>query len=121
MKVIIDLIEDIRESIANTEDFVLTAGLLKQDTSDVDKLVYAGEAAICSFVLDEEKKELCFTVGSSDVAVTVGELIPSLLILDMNKMMYPLKIDVNAVYRGLEIVGFGKSEEDKKYILFIVV
>jgi hypothetical protein len=37
----------------------------------------------------------------------------------MHAMMYLLKMDVNVEYKGLEIVGFGKSEEDKRYILFI--
>ena len=67
------------------------------------------------------KRELLFRVGDSDVEVTVGELIPSLLILDMQTMMYTLKMDVNVQHSGLEIVGFGKSDEEKSYLLFIKV
>ncbi len=121
MKVIIDLIEDIRESIDNAEAYVLRAGLLKEDLDDDSKLRYAGEASIGSYQLNEEKKELLFKVGDSDVEVTVGELIPSLLILDMQVMMYSLKMDVNVQYSGLEIVGFGKNDEEKSYLLFIKV
>jgi len=121
MKVIIDLIEDISESIANAEEYVLRAGLLKEDVEDASKLHYVGEASISSYHLSEEKRELLFRVGDSDVEVTVGELIPSLLILDMQTMMYTLKMDVNVQYSGLEIVGFGKSDEEKSYLLFIKV
>jgi len=121
MKVIIDLIEDIRETITNAEDFVLRAGLLKEEVNDASTLVYVGEAPIDSFTLNEEKKQLLFNVGGGDTTVSIGELIPALLILDMQRMMYTLKMDVNTRYKELEIVGFGKSEEDKKYILFIVV
>ena len=46
MKVIIDLIEDIREEIGNQEDFILTAMLLKENPEDAEKLIYAGEAPI---------------------------------------------------------------------------
>ena len=118
MKVIIDLIEDIRESIGNAEAYVLRAGLLKEDPSDASRLIYAGEAAIGSFVLDAVHKELLFHIGT-DKALTIGALIPELLILDMHAMMYTLKIDVNAQYRGMEVVGFAKSDEERSYTLFI--
>jgi len=121
MKVIIDLIEDIRESIANAEAYVLRAGLLKEDLDDASKLYYAGEASIGSYQPNKGKKELLFRVDDNGEEVTVGELIPSLLILDMQAMMYPLKMDVNTQYRGLEIVGFGKNDEEKSYLLFIKV
>ena len=119
MKVIIDLIEDIRESIGNADDFVLHAGLLKEDRSDSSKLIYSGEAAIGTFSLDTDRKELLFTIGDNDTNIAIGELIPQLLILGMDAMMYELKIEVNAQYRDIEVIGFGKSNEEKSYILFI--
>jgi hypothetical protein len=39
----------------------------------------------------------------------------------MPAMMYALKMDVNVQYRNMEVVGFGKSIEEKKYILFIKI
>jgi len=121
MKVIIDLIEDIRESIANAEDFVLTAGLLKEDTSDPSKLIYAGEAPLNTYHIDEVKKQLVFKIDGSDAQITIGTLIPPLLISDMDVMMYEIKMDVNEQYSDMEIVGFGKNEEMKKYLLFIKI
>jgi len=41
MKVVIDLIEDIRESIANDERYEVAVGLFKRDPDGSQKLVYA--------------------------------------------------------------------------------
>jgi hypothetical protein len=119
MKVIIDLIEDIREEIGNQEDFILTAMLLKENPEDAEKLIYAGEAPINVFDLDESSKQLIFKIDGSHSRVEIGELVKPLLILPMDAMMYELKMDVNAQYNDIEVVGFGKSIEEKKYILFI--
>ena len=121
MKFIIDLIEDVREQIGNHEDYVVTAGLLKEDAKDTTKLIYAGEASLNLATLDEESKQLKFKIDGSDKQETIGALIPPLLILDMDAMMYELRMDVNTQYSNMEIVGFGKNDEDKKYILFIKI
>jgi len=121
MKFIIDLIEDVREQIGNHEEYVVTAGLLKVDENDSDKLIYAGEAPLNIASLNHETKQLDFKIDGSDLRVTIGELIPPLLIQDMDTMMYELKMDVNAQYKDMEIVGFGKNDEQKRYILFIKI
>ena len=121
MKYIIDLIEDVREQIGNHEAYLVTAGLLKEDGEDSTKLVYAGEASINLAILNDEKKQLEFKIDGSDKRVTIGALIPPLLILDMDSMMYVLKMDVNEEYKDMEIVGFGKNDEEKRYILFIKI
>jgi len=121
MKYIIDLIEDVREHIGNHEEYVVTAGLLKADENDSSKLIYAGEAPLNLAILNDEKKQLEFKIDSSDKRVTIGALIPPLLILDMDTMMYELKMDVNEQYKNMEIVGFGKNDEQKRYILFIKI
>ena len=121
MKFIIDLIEDVREQIGNHEEYILIAGLLKADENDTTKLVYAGEAPLNRSVLNNETKQLNFKIDGSDMKVTIGALIPPLLILDMDAMMYELKMDVNTQYSDMEIVGFGKNDEEKKYILFIKI
>ena len=121
MKYIIDLIEDVREQIGNQEDFELTAMLLKENAEDSEKLTYAGESSLNLFHLDETAKQLIFKIDGSQSRITVGELIPPLLILDMGAMMYTLRMDVNIEYNDIEVVGFGKSVEEKKYILFIKI
>lgn len=121
MKVIIDLIEDIREEIGNQEDFVLTAMLLREDPENAEKLIYAGESAISQYLLDEKHKQLLFKIDGSRSVSTVGELVKKLLILPIADMMYELRMDVNAKYSDIEVVGFGKSMIEKKYILFIKI
>jgi len=121
MKFIIDIIEDIREQINNQEAYTITAGLLKEDPNDINKLIYAGEAKLNSWHMDEIKKQLIFEIDGSPTEITVGELIPSLLISDMDSMMFELKIDVNAQYQNMEVVGFGKNDEERRYILFIKI
>jgi len=121
MKYIIDLIEDVREQIANHEGYTVTAGLLKSAVNDSSKLIYSGEAPLNVYHVDNIAKELCFEIDGSDTQLTIGELIPSLLILDMDAMMYALKMDVNVQYHDMEIVGFGKNDEEKHYILFIKI
>ncbi len=121
MKYIIDLIEDVREQIGNHEEYIVTAGLLKADENDSTKLIYAGEAPLNLAILNDETKQLNFKIDGSELRVTIGALIPPLLIQDMDAMMYELKMDVNAQYNDMEIVGFGKNDEVKKYILFIKI
>ncbi len=121
MKVIIDLIEDIRESVANAESFELRAGLLKTDPNDSSRLVYAGEAPLNTYSVDTESRTLRFEIDGSDKRITIGELIPSLLILAMGTMIYEIRLDINMQYRDMEIVGFGKNEEQEAYLLFVSV
>ena len=121
MKVIIDIIEDVREQIGNHEEYEVMAGLLKTDAQDSKKLIYAGEAPLNTVSLEREKRQLVFKIDGSDKKLTIGELIPSILILDMDAMMFELKMDVNTHHKDMEIVGFGKNDELKRYILFIKI
>jgi len=121
MKVIIDLIEDIRESINNIQEYIFTIGLLKEDSNDRSKLIYSGEAIVNSTELNKTTREFIFTINGSDSKVTLESIVPSLLILDMDNMMDELKVNVNTQYSSMEVVGFGKNEEQKRYILFIKI
>ncbi len=121
MQYIIDLIEDVREQIGNNESYRVTAGLLKTDVSDSKRLIYSGEAGLNAYHIDKIAKVLRFEIDGSESQLTIGELIPSLLILDMDAMMYALKMDVNTQYSDMEIVGFGKNDDEKRYILFIKI
>jgi hypothetical protein len=121
MKFIIDLIEDVREQIQNQEHYIVKAGLLKEDARDSTKLRYAGEALLGMEKVNDDTKELLFKVGDNSTEMRIGALIPPLLILGMEAMMYELKMDVNSQYRNMEIVGFGKNEETSSYLLFIKI
>ena len=120
MKVIIDLIEDIRESINNNEKYSMTAMLLKEDSNDEKNLIYAGEASIASFYIDKISKELILEVDAKQESLIIGDLVKHLLILDMDQMMYEVKLAVSDVHSPQELVGFGFNATDAKYALFIM-
>jgi len=120
MKVIIDLIEDIRESINNNETYTVTAMLLKEEENNQKNLIYAGEASIASFYVDKLSKELILEVEKAKEPLTVGELVKHLLIMDMEQMMYEVKLAVSEVHPPQELVGFGFNATDAKYALFIM-
>ena len=119
IKVIIDLIEDIRESIGNQEDFILTAMLLKEDNSNPDRLISAGEAPINTFFVDEMQRKLIFKIDRSVAVLPIGMLVKHLLVLPMADMMYELRVDIATYHDAASVVGFGKSFQEKKYFLFI--
>lgn len=119
MKFIIDLIEDIRVEIGNEPDFTVHAMLLKEDANDPEKLIYAGEAGLNSFALDEAGRKLMIRIDGSSQVLTIGELIKHILIYDMDRMMYEVRLNVNHQYDDVEVIGFGKSNEEKRYFLFI--
>ena len=120
MKVVIDLIEDIRESIQNSEAYSVTAMLLKEDSNDKKNLIYSGESSVGSFFVDKISKELIFNVERDKEALSVGELVKHLLIMDMEQMMYEVKLSVSDDYAPQDLVGFGFNATDKKYALFIM-
>jgi len=121
MKFIIDLIEDIRTEIDNDGEYAITAMLLKEDSNDNQKLLYAGETPIASFDIEHNSKKLLFGIENKESLLLVDELVKHLLILGMETMMYPLYIFVNEQYPSVEVIGFGKSIEERKYILFIKI
>ncbi|MDM5272364.1 hypothetical protein PGH07_09230 [Sulfurovum sp. zt1-1] len=119
MKFIIDLIEDIRVEIGNNPDFTINAMLLKEDVNDPQKLIYGGEAGLNSFTLDEAGRKLMIKFNGSTEILTIGELIKHILIYDMDKMMYEARLNINHQHNDIEVLGFGKSIEEKKYFIFI--
>ena len=120
MKVIIDLIEDIRESIHNNENYRVTAMLLKEDINDKKNLIYAGEAFVASFYVDKISKELILNLDRDEEPLKVGELVKHLLIMDMDTMMYEVKLAVSDSHEPQSLVGFGFNATDSKYALFIM-
>jgi len=120
MKVIIDLIEDIRESINNNENYTVSAMLLQEDTTDKKNLVYAGEASVSSFYVDKISKELILEVNKKEPSLKIGDLVKHLLIMDMDEMMFEVKLVVSEQHAPQSLVGFGFNATDAKYALFIM-
>ncbi|MBD3825122.1 MAG: hypothetical protein IE916_11550 [Epsilonproteobacteria bacterium] len=117
MKYIIDLIEDIRESIDNAADYSLLAILLKEAQNG--ELEYAGEKTITSFRLDRTTKRLL--MGFEAQNATTRHLLELLETLEMDAMMYEIYIEISSKHPQMEVVGFGEDRVQKHYTLFLQV
>ena len=118
MKVIIDLIEDVRTVINNDDSFSLVAmGLEEKDNGE---FIPRWEGKVCSMRLDEEKKRL-FLFLAKEEALQIGDLLQDLNALSNEKMMYEVCVSYSKENRRLDssLLGFGESFSDKKYLVFI--
>lgn len=118
MKVIIDLIEDIRESIANDKSFSLGAmGLSENENGEFMPL---WQSSICSYRLDEDAKKMFLFLGK-EKALEVGSLLEILNALSNESMMYELYVSYTKENQRVDtpLMGFGESVSDKRYHLFI--
>lgn len=118
MKVIIDLIEDIRTAINNDNSFSLAVmGLREQDGGE---FAPSWESIICSMKIDEEEKKLFLFLGK-EKALNIGDFLQSLNALLNKQMMYEVCVSYTKenVRVDSSLIGFGESFKDKKYLLFI--
>jgi len=118
MKVIIDLIEDIRESIDNERSFTLSAmGLGENEDGEFTPL---WQSDISSLRLDKRSKKMFLFLGKEE-ALSIGALIETLNALSNEAMMYELCVSYmkGDQREDASLIGFGESLQDKKYLLFI--
>lgn len=118
MKVIIDLIEDIRESIGNEKSFTLSAMGLGEDENG--NLLPSWQSNISKFRVDGKAGKIFFFLGR-DEALDVGTLLEAFSTLGNKEMMYELCVSYTRDNERVDapLLGFGESLEDKKYHLFI--
>jgi len=118
MKVIIDLIEDIRASINNEASFSLRAVGLKED--EKSQFTPLWQSDINQYKVDDKTKKLYLFLGR-EAAVSIGELLETLNALANEKMMYEVCISYAKEEQRIDapLLGFGESLEEKKYLLFI--
>lgn len=119
MKVIIDLIEDIREAISNEASFSLVAMALKEQENG--ELIPSWESQICSMKVDEEKGRLFFFLGKGE-ALGVGSFLESVDALPNKAMMHEVLVSYAKESKRIDssLIGFGESLDEKKYFLFIL-
>jgi len=118
MKVIIDLIEDIRTAINNDRSFSLRVmGLKENNTSE---FIPSWQSEVCSFKLDKKQKKLFLFLGK-DKALNVGDFLDDLNAFSNEAMMYELCISYSKDNKRLDarLMGFGEDFKSKKYLLFI--
>jgi len=118
MKVLIDLIEDMREAIKNSSDFSLSAMGLEE--SSAGEFTPTWSSHICNSVLDKKKKQLFFFLGK-EAALNTQVVYEELNSLENEEMMYEVFVSYSQHNQRVdkEIIGFGESLEEKKYLLFV--
>ena len=118
MKVIIDLIEDAREAIKNSQGFTLsTMGLYEQVSGE---FLPSWQSHISKVQIDEKEKKLFFFLGK-EAGLELGACLDYLNALSNEEMMYEVCVSYSHDNSRIdsELLGFGESLEDKKYLLFI--
>ena len=116
MKYIIDMIDDIRENIQNSQNYTLLAMLLKED--EEKNFQNAGQKVITSIHLDHETKEL--QLGFLDGGASTKELLESVNSLDMKAMMYEVVVKISDEHPLMPVVGFGENNEERAYTFFVM-
>ncbi len=117
MKYVIDMIDDMRENIQNSEDYALLAMLLKED--DNKNFQNAGEKAITSLYVDHDAKQL--HLGFLDEKITSKILLECVNSLDIQAMMYEVMIKISNEHPLMSVVGFGENHGQKQYIFFVTI
>jgi len=115
MKYIIEMIDDLRESIGNAQGYALVAMLLKED--DDGTLHNAGEKRITSLSVDPDAKALY--LGFEEGEVTTTELLECVNALGMEAMMYEVKLKISERHPLMPLIGFGENHEQQAYIFFV--
>lgn len=115
MKYIIDMIDDMRESIQNSQEYTLLAMLLKEDASK--NFQNAGEKIITSLRIDHEAKQL--RLGFSGESITTKELLECVNSLQMQAMMYEVMLKISDEHPLMPIIGFGEDHKQKQYTFFV--
>ncbi len=118
MKVIIDLIEDIRSAIDNQPDFTLTGMALKANEKNEHEPIW--QSNIVHYRLDESAKKLFLFLGQDD-PIKVGTLLQELNSYTNEAMMYEVCITYTQddERQDKSLIGFGEVIPEKRYLLFI--
>jgi len=118
MKVIIDLIDDVREAINSDKSFSLSAMGLKEN--EKGEFVPSWQADINQYKLDEKTKKLYLFLGKEN-ALNIGTFLSDLNSLSNEQMMYELCVSYTKEQKRIDsvLMGFGESFPEKKYLLFI--
>ena len=117
MKVIIDLIEDIRSAI-DDEGFTLSVMGLQEDENAQFNPMWQND--VCSFSIDKQENKLFLFLGKTQ-AINVRDFLKDMNALENKLMMCEANISYSKDTKRIDapIIGFGESIKDKKYLLFI--
>ncbi len=118
MKLIIDLIEDIRMAINNDEEFALSAMGLKEQVEG--EFLPAWQSGISHLKLDEYEQKLFLFLGK-EKTMKIGDFLRILNALSNKEMMYEVCVSYSKEDKRINspLMGFGESFADRKYLLFV--
>ena len=118
MKVIIDLIEDIRATINNDTSFSLTAMSLAESAEG--EFTPSWQSDVSQYKLNDTDKKIYFLLGREN-PLNIGDLLKDLNTLSNEAMMYEVCVSYSKDNQRIDssLIGFGEALEDKKYLLFI--
>ena len=118
MKVIIDLIEDIREAIDNDASFTLTGMALQ--ANEEGEHVPIWQSNIINYRLDDETKKLFLFLGKED-PVSIGTLLEEFKSYSNEAMMYEVNVTYTEGDQRVDksLIGFGEVVPEQRYLLFM--
>lgn len=118
MKVIIDLIDDVREALNNDNSFSLCAMGLKEN--EKGEFVPSWQADTNQYKLDDKAKKLFLFLGKEN-AININAFLKELDVLSNEKMMYEIILSYSKNGERIDspVMGFGESAVEKNYFLFI--
>lgn len=120
MKVIIDLIEDIRTAIDNAPSFTLVGMALQANDEGAYEPVW--QSNIVHYRRDDDAKKLFLFLGQNE-AVSVGDFLTELNAYSNEAMMYEVCLTYTQNNQRIDqsLIGFGEAMDEKKYLLFIQI
>jgi len=115
MKYVIDLIDDIRESIENEGEFVMGVVALEKELNADGYNTMAWAKALAEVKLFDDKKEFHCITGEKPLRIE--DFLEATQNLSNEAMMYEVYVVVNN--KKSELIGFSENQEQKSYMLLI--
>ncbi len=117
MKVVIDMIEDMREGIGSDGTFMLWAMGLKEESAG--SYLPSWQSPISHFEVDLEQGKVFLFLGKT--ALDVQSMAAAFNAMENSQMMYELQLSYSREGKRVDspLIGFGENLEEKKYLLFL--
>lgn len=120
MKVVIDLIEDLRHGIANQKDFIIGAVAVQKELDANGNSLLAWGKGITRAEVDETNETLNFYVEDGH-PLTSGAVIALLDSMPNDQMMYKVMVSQKETPDSADapLIGFTEDMNAKQYMLII--
>ena len=118
MKVIIDLIEDIRTTLETHDDFTVAVMALSED--EQGNYIPVWKSGVSHYELNEQEQKIYFYLAKEQT-IPAEKLSKEMNELTNQEVMYEINIVFSKDNERVdkELIGFGEALDDKSYCLFI--